>query len=66
MTCKGSTAFIFPVSVDKGAPRILGNEELKSENRGNFREKVNGGLKSSPQVLLRYSSKANIRCVIRV
>ena len=66
MTCKGSIAFIFPVSVDKGAPRILGNEKIKSENGGNFRGEVNGGLMSSLQILLRYSSKANLRCIIRV
>ena len=44
----------------------MGNEKIKSENGGNFRGEVNGGLKSSLQILLRYSSKANLRCIIRV
>lgn len=33
LTCKDFVSFIFPMSVDKGAQRISGTEEIKSENR---------------------------------
>lgn len=43
-------SFIFPMTVDEGTQRILGNEEIKLENRSNFKGTQEQALSGTPVV----------------